>query len=93
MNSLEDFDIDNKYDEIIIGSPIWNSRISSPINTVLDKINFSGKMLTFILYSASGEAKRAIIRINKLYSDANIINLKQPLKNRKELKKISSLLK
>ena len=31
-------DIDN-YDEIVIGSPIWNDRLSSPISTLLDKIN------------------------------------------------------
>ncbi|MBQ6477038.1 MAG: hypothetical protein IJI43_01195 [Bacilli bacterium] len=92
-DELDNFDIDTKYDEIIIGSPIWNSRISSPINTVLDKTNLSGKKLTFILYSGSGTSKGATKRINKLYPSAKIINLKEPLKNKKELKKIVYLLK
>ena len=27
-----------EYDEVMIGSPIWNSRLSSPINTILKKL-------------------------------------------------------
>lgn len=77
------------YDEVIIGSPIWNSRLSSPINSVLDKVNLKDKKVTFILYSGSGTSKKAIEKINKLFSNACIINIKEPIKNCKELEKIN----
>ena len=76
---LVDFNEDiNAYDEIIIGSPIWNNRFSCPINTVLSKLDFSNKKLTFILYSASGKDNKAMEKIKKLYPNANIINIKEP---------------
>ena len=37
---LDNFDNSTEnYDEIIIGSPIWNGRLACPINTVLDSID------------------------------------------------------
>ena len=81
-SKLKDFnDNINGYDEVIIGSPIWNSRLTPPINTVLSKLDLTHKKVTFILYSASGKDNKAMKKINKLYPDANIINLREPLKN------------
>ena len=74
-----------EYDEVIIGSPIWNSRLSSPINTVLNKLNLDDKKVTFILYSGSGKAKKAIETINNKYPEAKIVNLKNPLNNKEDL--------
>lgn len=71
----------NDYDHIIIGSPIWNSRFSCPINAVLSQIDLTNKELTFILYSASGKDNKAMEKIKKLYPNANIINLKEPNEN------------
>ena len=89
-DELVNFDSNiEKYDEVIIGSPVWNSRLSSPINTVLQKLNLSGKKITFILYSGSGESKKATDLINKKYENAKIINLKEPKTNKEELKKLS----
>ncbi len=86
---LVDFDNDiSKYNEIVIGSPIWNSRLSTPISTALTKLNLDNKKLTFILYSGSGEAKAATKYINKHYKNANIIYLKEPQKNSQELNKL-----
>ena len=85
---LIDFNNDiSSYDHIIIGSPIWNSRLSCPINTVLSKLDLTNKDLTFILYSASGKDNKAMEKINKLYPKANIINLCEP----KELDSIVEL--
>lgn len=78
----------SKYDEIIIGSPIWNGRLSCPINTVLANTNLNNKKITFILYSGSGEAKNACKKINKMYPEAKILILKEPKKNNEELNKI-----
>jgi flavorubredoxin len=81
-SKLKDFnDNIDSYDEVIIGSPIWNSRLSSPINTVLSKLDLTNKKVTFILYSASGKDNKAMEKIKKLYPEANVINLCEPLKN------------
>jgi len=89
---LVDFDSDiDKYDEIIIGSPIWNSRLSSPISSVLDKINFKNKKITFILYSGSGKSKKATEKINMMYTDVRIINMKEPKVNKEEFEKLKIL--
>ena len=83
-----DFDYDiSKYDEILIGSPIWNDRLSTPISTILDKLDLQNKKITFILYSGSGKNIKATEFINKNYN-ARIINLKDPKKNKDEIKKI-----
>lgn len=88
-DKLNNFDcnIDN-YDEIIIGSPIWNGRLSSPINSVLKLINIKNKKVNFILYSGGGKDRQATKLINKKYPNSNILHLKEPLKNKEELHKI-----
>ena len=78
----------SEYDDIVIGSPIWNGRLACPINTVLKNTNLINKNLCFVLYSGSGEAKKAVKRINKEYPNAKIILLKEPKSIEKELEKI-----
>ena len=49
-DKLIDFNNDiKKYDKVVIGSPIWNSRISSPINTVLNNLDLKNKKLIKII--------------------------------------------
>ena len=83
-------DISN-YEEIIIGSPIWNSRLTPPINTVLRDTNFSNKKLTFVFYSGGGTSKKATKKVNKLYDNSTIINLRQPKNNNEELRKLGEI--
>ena len=83
-NNIED------YDEIVIGSPIWNDRLSSPINTVLEKLNLKNKKVKCILYSGSGKAKKAKDQLKK-YSIEEIYILKEPINNPHELNKIRKL--
>ena len=88
-SKLVDFDSDvSKYDLVVIGSPIWNGRFCSPINTVLSKVDFASKELFFVFYSGSGEAAKAIKRINKEFPNAKYIILKEPKKYPDELKKL-----
>lgn len=76
---LADFDEDiSAYEDIIIGSPIWAGNLSSPINTVLEKLDLAGKRVSFILYSGSGKAARAAAKLRKAYPDAVIRVLKEP---------------
>ncbi len=80
-----DVKFDN-YDEIVIGSPIWNGNLASPVNTLLTLIN--GKKVDFVLYSGSGEGKGALKRLNKEYPNANIVFLKSPKDNPNEIEKL-----
>ena len=87
-DKLIDFDnnIDN-YDEIIIGSPIWNGKLSCPINTVLSELNLNNKQVTFILYSGSGNITKTKKILETKYPQCKIINLKEPKKNQEIIKK------
>ena len=93
-SKLVNFDNDvSDYDEVIIGSPIWNGRFSTPINTVLRDVDLTGKKIRFILYSGSGEAKHAVKLINKKYKDSDVIILKEPKKYSEELDKLDEFFK
>jgi len=88
-DKLIDFDNEiDDYDEVVIGSPIWNNRLSSPINTVLEELNLNNKKISFVLYSGSGRANHAKNMINNRYGDCKIICLKEPKNDKEELKKI-----
>ena len=76
----------SKYDEVIIESPIWNGKLSCPINTVLDEIDLVGKKVTFILYSGRGDAPKATKKINELYKSAKVIHIKEPKHNKTAIK-------
>ena len=78
----------SEYDEVVIGSPIWNGRLTPAINSVLEQTDLDNKKLTFILYSGSGEGVKALKKINKLYKDAKVIFLKEPKKYKEELDKL-----
>ena len=85
-DKLIDFDNDiSAYDEVVIGSPIWFDRVSSPINRVLSKLDLTDKKVSFILYSASGDAKKATERLKDI---GDITILKEPKKYKEELNKI-----
>lgn len=64
---IKEFTLDLKEnDEVTIGSPIWNDRLSTPINTVLKKYEFNKETTNFILYLAGSEGKHAAKRLKKL---------------------------
>ena len=73
------------YNEIYVGTPIWNNRVSTPINSVLDLLK--NKKFNLICYSSSGKAK-GVIRQLKGYNIENIISLNEPLKNKEDIIKI-----
>lgn len=88
-DKLQDYDKNvDGYDEIIIGSPIWNARISSPINRVLADLDLRDKNVTFVFYAGSGTGKKALKRVNKEYPNAKVIFLKEPKKYPEELSKL-----
>lgn len=89
-SKIKDLDFSlNLQDEVVIGSPVWNARLSSPINTVLKKYEFVNP--SFLLYSGSGEAKNALKYLNKNFASSKVVILKEPKKYEEELKKIDEL--
>lgn len=89
---LADYDADvSAYDEIVVGSPVWNGRLSCPINTVLKETKLDGKKLTFVLYSGSGDAQKAEAKLKGSFPDAAVIHLREPKKNPETLSALSEL--
>ena len=76
-------------DEVIIGSPVWNDRLATPINTILDKITFNKETTKFILYPAGTSTKKSFKQIEKLGFKNEPIVISSPLKNKE---KVSDLL-
>ncbi len=70
------------YDTIYVGTPIWNGRLSTPINTVIDALE--SKRFSLICYSGSGKVKGALKRQLKSKRVDNIISLVEPLKNKED---------
>lgn len=88
-DKLIDFNTNiEEYDEIIIGSPVWNARLSSPINKVLKLLDLKDKKVKFILYSGSRDASKVKEILGNKYPDSEITILKEPLKNKDELEKV-----
>ena len=74
----------SKYNEVYIGSPIWNGNLTPAINTVLEYIDKKDK-ITFILYSGSGKINKITKYIEKKYINSTIISLRSPVNNKSEL--------
>ena len=86
---LVDYDNDvSSYDEIVIGSPIWNGRFPPVIKSVLLETDLKDKKVSFIFYSGSGEGKKAEEKVKKEFPNANIVFLKEPKKYPEQLKKV-----
>ena len=73
-------------DLVVIGSPIWNDRLSTPILTLLDKYEFNKQTTQFIFYAGGGKAAHAEKQIEKMGFEKKAIVLKQPLSYKEEAK-------
>lgn len=79
-------------DLVVIGSPIWNDRLSTPINTVLSQFNFDKEMTKFILYPAGEGTKKSLEQIEKLGFKQKPIIYQNPLKYPDKIKDIGEEL-
>ena len=75
-------------DEVIIGSPIWNDKLSTPINAVLDQFSFDKENTRFILYPAGEGTKKSIAQLEKLGFKQKPIVYSNPKKNSEIIKEI-----
>ncbi|MDO5558315.1 MAG: flavodoxin [Oscillospiraceae bacterium] len=63
---LKNFKFDeNKYDRIILGTPVWAGKPASPINTLLRLIKDKNKITAVFTLSGSGNNKGCIAKLNK----------------------------
>ena len=86
---LKEFDYDiSNYDEVVIGSPIWNVRFTPAINTILANLKINNQKLSFVFYAGSGEGKKALKRLQKEYPHSSYVFLKQPKQYIEELNKL-----
>ena len=89
-SKLKDFDPDvSAYDEIVIGSPIWNGLPASPINTVLRDVDLTQKKVYFVLYSGSGSAPKAVQLLKDKYN-AEVVELREPKQDPEFGKKLAA---
>ena len=72
----------DEYEKIVVGSPIWNARVSCPINTVIDMLKDRRDGVDFVFYSGSGNAEKAITKLKEKFTDAKFLSLKQPRDDR-----------
>ena len=75
-------------DEVVIGSPIWNDKLSTPINTLLDKYSFNKETTNFILYPAGEGTNKSLIQLEKLGFKNKPIVYSNPLKNQDKVKEL-----
>ena len=75
-------------DEVVIGSPVWNDRLSTPILTVLDQYNFNKETTRFIFYPAGETTKKAYKQIMKMGFIKGGVTISYPLKKKEEAEKI-----
>lgn len=73
-------------DEVIIGSPIWNDRLSTPISTILGQYSFDKETTLFVLYPAGEGTKKSLKQIEKLGFKKTPIVITYPLKNKEQTK-------
>ena len=75
-------------DEVIIGTPIWNDRLSTPILTILSEKEFNKETTKFIYYPAGETAKKVYQQVAKMgYKQEGVI-ISYPLKKKEEAKRI-----
>lgn len=75
-------------DLVVIGSPIWNDRLSTPINAILDQIKFDKAMTKFILYPAGNDTKKSFEQLAKLGFEQKPIVYSNPKKNPEKIEEI-----
>ena len=86
---IKDIYLDLKEDDqVIIGSPIWNDRLSTPINTVLGQFEFNKDNTKFILYPAGETTKKSFEQIANLGFKETPIVYVHPLKSQEKAEEL-----
>lgn len=81
------------YDELVIGSPVWNGRPSCPGNTLLERYKHFDGSVKVIFYAGGGEGSHATRKVSKMFSNARSIILKEPKSHVEQLGRLNEFLK
>ena len=91
---LKDFELNLKEDDVVVvGSPIWNDRLSTPINTLLAKYSLNKKTTRFILYPAGKTTSKSLKQIKNLGFELEPIVIPYPKKYVEESKALLETFK
>ena len=75
-------------DVVVIGSPIWGDKLSTPINTVLKQLSLSKDTTRFVLYPAGEGTKKSLKQLAKLGFTQEAIVISNPLKKMDQAKQL-----
>lgn len=86
---LKEYKLDLKDDDlVVIGSPIWNDRLSTPITTVMREKQFNKETTKFILYPAGEGTKKSLKQLEKMgFKNAPIV-ISYPMKKQEGAKEL-----
>ena len=91
---IKDLDLEFKDDDqVVVGSPIWNDRLSTPINAVLAKYSFNKERTGFVLYPAGEGTSKSFEQIKKLGFVKEPVVISYPLKKQDVAKELVKLVK
>lgn len=68
----ERIDLDS-YDNIILGTPVWASTYSAPMNTLIRKYKFNDKKVAIFLCSAGDDVEKCYADFRKALKDNEIV--------------------
>ncbi|MFA6756044.1 MAG: hypothetical protein WCR97_06125 [Bacilli bacterium] len=76
------------YENIVIGSPIWAGKLSTPINTYLDENmeKLSNRKISFVLSAGGNDATKAQEFIKNIFKNSTSIVISMPKKHLDTLK-------
>ena len=67
--------LDKNYDLVVIGTPVWNASLSSPIQTLMSHSLPKTKQVAFFLTHGGSGAKRVFQQLESLYGKSPIAQL------------------
>ena len=79
-------------DQVVVGSPIWNDRLSTPINTVLDVLSLNKETTEFIVYPAGETANKVKNQLKERGFIKEPIIFPHPLKSQDKIEEIINQL-
>ena len=78
---IKEVDLSLKDDDlVVIGSPIWNDRLATPINAILDVYSFDKKSTRFILYPAGNDTSKSLKQLKDLGFEKEAVVVPNPKK-------------
>ena len=78
---IKDLNLEIQSDDIVlVGSPIWNDRLSTPVLTALDKLSLNKETTRFVLYPAGMTTEKSKKQILKLGFTSEPVVIPYPVK-------------